>query len=408
MKKLPFPAASVISMLCLTAILAGCGKAPEAKGDSKADPAAAKAAATEPAKSGPSLLVAPEDLITLASASLASGPSITGSVQPERRADLRAEIPAVVLQVLKENGDTVRRGELLVRLDDTAIRDALASAEANVRASTQALEQANRQFERIKTLRSSGMASAQAYDDAETRKNNAQSEVEAARTRAAQARQQLQRTEIRAPFDGVVSDRRVSAGDTAQIGKELLKVIDPTSLRLEGMVSADSIGDVKAGQAVSFRVNGYGEQVFAGKVRRVNPSANATTRQVELLVDFTDRNQPKLAGLYAEGQIETASAEGITLPASALVREGDKASVWRVNAKTSTLERTAVVVGERDNRTGNLVLKQGVTAGDRVIRHPSATLRDGQKVEFAKPAGVAAPAVPPAAGAAASADTKGK
>lgn len=408
MNKLPFSVAFVMSVLCLTAILAGCGKAPDTKSGAKADPGTGKAAASEPAKSGPGLLIAPEDLITLTSASLASGPSITGSVQPERRADLRAEIPAVVLQVLKENGDNVRRGELLVRLDDTAIRDALASAEANVRASTQALEQATRQFERVKTLRGSGMASAQAYDDAETRKNNAQSEVEAARTRAAQAKQQLQRTEIRAPFDGVVSDRRVSAGDTAQIGKELLKVIDPNSLRLEGMVSADSIGEVKAGQAVSFRVNGYGDQVFAGKVRRVNPSANPTTRQVELQVDFVDRNQPKLAGLYAEGQIETASAEGITLPASALVREGDKASVWRVNAKTSTLERTAVIVGERDNRTGHIVLKQGVNAGDRVIRHPSATLRDGQKVEFAKPAGAAAPTAPPAAGAAAAADTKGK
>ena len=61
------------------------------------------------------------------------------------------------------------------------------------------------------------------------------------------ARQQLERTEVRAPFDGIVSDRKVSAGDTAQIGKELVKVIDPTSLRFEGLVSADSIGEVKAG-----------------------------------------------------------------------------------------------------------------------------------------------------------------
>jgi RND family efflux transporter MFP subunit len=210
-----------------------------------------------------------------------------------------------------------------------------------------------------------------------------------------------------------VSDRKVSAGDTAQIGKELLKVIDPSSLRLEGMVSADSIGDVKSGQGVSFRVNGYGEQVFTGKIRRVNPSANPTTRQVELLVDFVDRNQPKLAGLYAEGQIETASTEGITLPASALLREGDKASVWRINEKASALERVAVVVGERDNRTGNLVLKQGVAAGDRVIRHPSATLKDGQKVEFAKAAPAGTPAAPATAKAAtaaanATADTKGK
>ena len=73
--------------------------------------------------------------------SLTSGPSITGSIQPERRADVRAEIQATVLQVLKENGDTVKRGDLLVRLDDTAIRDSLASAEAASRAAGLANEQ---------------------------------------------------------------------------------------------------------------------------------------------------------------------------------------------------------------------------------------------------------------------------
>lgn len=368
MHKRIFP---VLSVILISAVLSACGK-----------PGGQPGSKTDNAKAPPALLLASEDLITLASASLAAGPSLTGTIQPERRADLRAEVSAVVLQVLRENGENVRRGDLLVRMDDSAIRDAMASAEAGVRAATQAFEQAKRQFERVKTLRSSGMASVQALDDAETRHNNAQSDLEAARTRVAQARQQLQRTEVRAPFDGVVSDRRVSAGDTAQIGKELLKVIDPTSLRLEGLVSADSIGDVKAGQGVSFRVNGYGEQVFAGKIRRVNPAANPTTRQVEVLADFVDGKQPRLAGLYAEGQIETVNTEGITLPASALIREGDKASVWRL--KGNALERTAVVVGERDNRTGNLVLKQGVAAGDRVIRHPSTTFKDGQQVEFAK------------------------
>ena len=249
-------------------ILAACGKAPE-----KTDKAAAVAAERP-------LLISPEDLLTVRNNALASGPSITGSVQPERRADLRAEVSAVVLQVLKENGDNVRRGDLLVRLDDTSIRDSLASAEASTRSADQAFVQAERQFQRMTTLRTSGMVSTQALEDAETRRNNAQSDLAGAKARAVQARQQLQRTEARAPFDGIVSDRKVSAGDTAQVGKELLKVIDPTSMRFEGMVSADNIGDIKAGQPVGFRVNGYGEQEFVGKVRRVNPAANATTRQV--------------------------------------------------------------------------------------------------------------------------------
>jgi len=329
------------------------------------------------------LLIASEDIITAGTSMLASGPSITGSVQPERRADLRAEVSAVVLQVLKENGDAVQRGDVLVRLDDTAIRDSLTSAEASARAAAQAYEQAERQFERMTTLRTSGMASAQALEDAEIRRNNTQSDLAAAKARVVQARQQLQRTEARAPFDGIVSDRKVSAGDTAQIGKELVKVIDPRSMRFEGLVSADNIGEVKVGQPVVFRVNGYPEQDFTGKIRRLNPAANATTRQVEVLVDFTDpRKQPQLAGLYAEGRIETHSTTGLTLAATALVRDGDKTFAWRL--KDKTLQKVNLAIGERDARSGEFKVKSGLTEGDKLLRHPSATLKDGQKIEMAE------------------------
>lgn len=85
------------------------------------------------ALSNQTLLITPQDLVTINSGALTAGPSITGSIHPQRRADLRAEVSAVVLQVLKDNGDQVRRGELLVRLDDSAIRDSLASADDAVR-----------------------------------------------------------------------------------------------------------------------------------------------------------------------------------------------------------------------------------------------------------------------------------
>lgn len=369
-------------VVMVAATLVACSKSSE-----KSDKGAGAASASP-------LLISPEDLLTVRSNALASGPSITGSVQPERRADLRAEVSAVVLQVLKENGDAVRRGDLLVRLDDTAIRDSLTSAEASARAAGQAYEQSERQFERMTTLRTSGMASAQAVEDAEIRRNNAQSDLAAAKTRAVQARQQLQRTEARAPFDGIVSERKVSAGDTAQIGKELVKVIDPRSMRFEGLVSADNIGAVKVGQPVMFRVNGYGEQDFNGKITRVNPAANATTRQVEVLVEFTDPvQQPKLAGLYAEGRIETASSKGLTIAATALVKDGDKSYAWRL--KGNALQKVSLVIGDRDQRSGDFVLKSGLAEGDSLIRHPAATLKDGQKVEMAAAPNLSPPPAAP-------------
>jgi membrane fusion protein, multidrug efflux system len=328
------------------------------------------------------LQLSPEDLLTLRNNALASGPSITGSVQPERRADLRAEVSAVVLAVLKENGDPVKRGDLLVRLDDTAIRDSLIAAEASSNAAVQAYDQAERQLQRMATLRQTGVVSASQVEDVEIRRNTAQSDRAAARTRVVSARQQLAHTEVRAPFDGIISDRKVSAGDTAQIGKELVKVIDPGSLRFEGLVSTDSIGEVSPGQRVSFRVHGFAEREFQGTIARVNPAANATTRQVEVLVNFDDaKQQPNVAGLYAEGRVETRHATALTIPASALVREGDSAFAWRVGGKA--LQKVSLGIGERDARSGEFVVKSGLAVGDTLLRYPSTVLRDGQPIAFA-------------------------
>ena len=163
----------------ITMILGACNKGPQT---SESIGSKASAAAERP------LLISAEDLIVLRNDDLASGPVITGTVQPERRADLRAEVSAVVLQVLKDNGETVKRGDLLMRLDQTSIRDTLTSAEATTRSAAQALEQAERQLDRLKTLRSSGMASMQQLEDTEIRRNTLQSDLVAAKARAAQAR----------------------------------------------------------------------------------------------------------------------------------------------------------------------------------------------------------------------------
>jgi membrane fusion protein (multidrug efflux system) len=355
-------------VLVLASALSACGK----PGKDAAKPDAAKPV---------QLLLSSADVMTVQSNALASGPVITGSIQPERRADLRAEVSAIVLQVLKENGDPVKRGDVLVKLDETSIRDSLLSAEEATRAATQALEQSQRALERLKTLRASGMTSAQALDDAEVRRNSAQSEVSAAKSRLAAARQQVGRTVVRAPFDGIVSDRKVSNGDTAAIGKELLKVIDPGSMRFEGRVSADKIAAVKVGQPVMFRVNGYGEQQFSGVVKRIDPSANDVTRQVEVLVGFTSPARPSVAGLYAEGRVDAEVSDVLTLPESAIVKAGDKTFAWKLRG--GAIAKSDLVVGMRDPRTGNYEIKGGLAAGDTVLRHPGSSLKDGQKVEMA-------------------------
>ena len=357
-------------MVVAVALLSvGCEKGTGADGASEAE----KTAALAP------LQLSAEDTLQLGVKTLSSGPIITGSILPEKRADLRAEVSAVVLTVLRDNGDPVKKGQLLVQLDDTAIRDTLSSAQTAAETAAQAYDQAQRQYERMVKLREGGLVSAQQLEDAEVRRNSTQSDREAAKSRLVAAQQQQARTMVRAPFDGIVSDRRVSGGDTAQVGKELMKVIDHSSMRFEGFVSADSIGSVSPGQAVSFRVHGFEGKEFRGSIARVNPAANAMTRQVEVLVNFASGQQPPgVAGLYAEGRVEVAQREGLSLPGSTIARDGDNAFAWKVAG--GKLHKTAIKLGERDPRSGEYIVESGLAVGDYILRYPSSALHDQQPV----------------------------
>ncbi len=154
-------------------------------------------------------------------------------------------------------------------------------------------------------------------------------------------------------------------------------------MRFEGLVSADKIGEVKVGQQVSFRINGYQNRDFSGRVKRVDPSANAVTRQVEVLVEFAGKDMPGVAGLYAEGRVESNVANALMIADSALVVSGDHTSTWRVNGKA--LGKVALNMGVRDPRTGQWEVRSGLAAGDRVLRVPNSGYKDGQGVELSAP-----------------------
>lgn len=362
-------ATPILTALTLALTLTACGQG--GKPD-EAKTGASKAAAP--------LLLAPEDLRQVGQSGLIGAPIISGAIQPARRADLRAEVAAVVLQVAKDNGERVRTGDLIIRLDATAIRDSLTSAEEALRAAQQSFEQTERVLARQRTLNQQGMTSMQALEDAEIRRNAAQSELAAAKARVVTARQQVARTEVHAPFDGVVSERKVSVGDTVQVGRELVKVIDPASMRFEGQVSADRLGELKLGQPVSFRINGFGDAEFRGKLARIDAAANPTTRQVEVTVEFNDKAKaPQVAGLYAEGRVESTERKALVLAEGSIVRQGDSAFVWKVAG--SQLKKVAVTLGARDERRGEVVIVSGLALGDEVLRAPTGNLADGAPVQ---------------------------
>ena len=356
---------SVIFTVCLCSTLVACKK--------PGDDASKAAEAVE-------LSLGAEDILQLGTADHGTGPVISGSLQPELRADLRAEVSAMVVKVHKENGEPVRKGDLLVTLDSAVLRDNLNSAEESLRAAAQSLDGAERQYQRIKSLQAQGMVSMQGLEESEVKRNSAQSEFVASKARAAAAKQQLERTEVRAPFTGVVSARKASAGDTAQIGKELIQVIDPSSMRFEGQVSADQMGVLKVGQRVNFRINGVaqsGDQLAnRGIVKRIDGAANPVTRQVSVIVEINSKDRPPVVGLYAEGVVETKTQAAVMISESSLRREGDKVFAWALEG--DKIVKRSIQLGDRDTRLGQWVVKSGLAAGDKVLRNSGSSLKDGQ------------------------------
>ena len=362
--RFPF-ALSLIACLSISSALVACKK-PEAAADKATESVA--------------LSLGNEDILQLGTAEHGTGPVISGSLQPEMRADLRAEVSAMVIKVHKENGEAVRKGDVLVTLDSSVLRDNLNSAEESLRAAAQSLDGAERQYQRIKSLQAQGMVSMQGLEESEVKRNAAQSEHVASKARVAAAKQQLERTEVRAPFNGVVSARKASAGDTAQIGKELIQVIDPSSMRFEGQVSADQMGVLKVGQRVSFRINGVaqnGDQLSSrGVVKRIDGAANPVTRQVSVIVEINSKDRPPVVGLFAEGVVETLTKPAVMISESSLRREGDKVFAWVLDG--NKIVKRAIQLGDRDTRLGQWVVTSGLAAGDKVLRNSGSSLKDGQ------------------------------
>ena len=366
--RFPFAYATLFSVaLCLglSGTLVACKK-PESDTDKKLDAV--------------SISLGNEDVLQLGTSKHGTGPVISGSLQPQIRADLRAEVAAVVIKVHKENGELVRKGDLLVSLDNSVLRDNLNSAEESMRAAAQSLDGAERQYQRIKSLQAQGMVSLQGLEESENKRNSAQSEFVASKARVAAAKQQLDRTEVRAPFQGVVSARKASAGDTAQIGKELIQVIDPSSMRFEGQVSADQMSSLKVGQRVNFRINGVaqsGDQLGSrGTIKRIDGAANPVTRQVSVIVEIAGKDRPPVVGLFAEGVIETSTKSALMVSESSLRREGDKVFAWVLDG--NKIVKRHVQLGDRDTRLGEWVVSSGLVAGEKILRNTSSSLKDGQ------------------------------
>lgn len=316
--------------------------------------------------------ISPANITTLVQEEIRSGPIISGALLPRREATIRAEIGGSVLQTFAEKGQAVGAGAVLARIDDSAIRDLYLGAKSGVTSAQSAAQLAQRNLERAEKLAAAGAISDRDLEQARLNAQMSQSQLADAGARFSGAQKQLQSTQVRAPFSGVISDRPVNAGDVVAPGALLFTMMDPgAGMRFEAAVAADQLSGVRVGAPVQFRVHGYPGRIFTGRIERVNPSADPTTGQIALYVAVPNA-QGLVAGLYAEGRVGSQAKLALTAPVNAITMNGDTSFIMRV--KGGRVQRLPVQVGVRDEEMERAEVIGQITAGDTILIGAAASI----------------------------------
>lgn len=322
--------------------------------------------------------VGAENVAVVMRDTLHSGPALSGTLAPEQVATVRAELSGTVLATHAEAGQKVARGTLLASIDDSAVRDQVLSARTGLSTAESSYEVAEREVQRSRTLLAAGAIAERDVESAQRAADAARAQLANARAQLASAEKQFGATRITAPFDGIVSERSVGAGDVVTPGTALYTVVDPTTMRFEASVPAERVGDVRVGAPVSFHVNGYPDRSFDGRITRVNPVADPSTRQVRLLVSVPNTGGQLVGGLFAEGRVSSVSLESLVVPDAAVDLRGVMPVVYRVHE--GKVERVPVVIGIRDQQTERVQVVEGVAEGDTLLTGAAQGISPGVPV----------------------------
>jgi RND family efflux transporter MFP subunit len=358
--------------LVLLGLTGGVAAGTAACGGDAAPPVAANAAAAATVR------LSPENTVTASLGEVSAGPLVSGQLTPAREAVVRAQVGGSIVALPVDVGQPVTAGAEIARIASRDLDAAFESSQAAVKSAETALAVATAELKRTENLVNGGALAARDVDQARNVVANAEAQLAAARARQRSAWQQLDDTTVRAPFGGVVTARPASLGDVVAPGTELLAVVDPSSLRLEAQVPAQDLQDVRRGARVTFTIRGVpGEHV--GRVDRLGAAADPVTRQVSIFVSLPNTGGRLIAGLFAEGQVETVTRKGVVVPLAAVDETGAAPTVTRV--RNGKAERLNVVLGPRQPDTERVEIASGIDAGDVLIVGSAKGVPSGTPIE---------------------------
>jgi len=335
--------------------------------------------------------------VQLATASLSS-PSqasavltASGYVVARRKAAVASKGTGTLVFLGVDEGDRVKKGQVIARLEDSDVAAALQRARENLRVAQADLNDAKKSQERMRTLLKQDLVAQAEYDVAEARYQRVIATIDAARFAVREAEVAVENTRIVAPFDGTVLKKNADVGEivaplagAVSSRAAVVTIADMSSLEVDADVSEANITKVTPNQACEITLDAYPQQRYPGYVTKIVPTADRAKATVLVKIRFREYDEKvlpemsaKIAFLPAGSAVSASESKPLlTVPASALADRDGRQVVFQIKDDRAV----AVVVTTGQKLAGLVEIKSGLQEGDKVIARVDGQLKDGAKV----------------------------
>ncbi|ACK54817.1 efflux RND transporter periplasmic adaptor subunit [Thauera aminoaromatica] len=301
---------------------------------------------------------------------------VTGNVVSDGRIDVASRVTGFIRQLDVREGQAVRRGDLLLRIDASDIDAAIAQARAGVQAAQEAWRDAQHDVNQNAQLVPAGAISADALRKSKVREETTRATLEQAQSALAAAQAQRNYVAITSPVDGVVVSVARRSGEMATPGASLMTVESREVLLFKAFVPERSLAAIKSGDSIPVRIDALGDERFKGRVRGVVPSGDGVTRRYEVDI-VLPRDARLLPGMFGRLEILLDEKQAVTVPRAALVRRGGLDGVFVLQDGVARFRwlRTG-------QRLGDVVeVTAGLSDGETILASVADTVHDGMPIQ---------------------------
>jgi membrane fusion protein (multidrug efflux system) len=304
----------------------------------------------------------------------------SGALVAPNTAIVRAKATGTLLALDVQEGQRVKAGQLLGRIDVADLASHVAERSANLAAVKTTLAQSQRTHQSNIDLANEKFISPIALDSSKFALDSAKAQVAAAEAALDSARIALRDATLVAPISGIVSKRYVTAGEKVTAEQQLVTVVDLHLLELAGTVGTQDVARLSAGMPVELRIEGI-EAPLHARLARIAPAAEAGTRSIGVVVQLPNPKEALRAGQYAVAQVQIGDAPPrLTVPIGAISTASGQEYVWTV--EQGKLLRRTVTTGRRDPVRGRVEVLDGLSADAPVLGARFDNLREGAKARI--------------------------